>query len=184
VEDADIVRCIASRGSDAGAAETELCRRFAPRIRHYGLRHLRDADRARDLVQAVLVGVLVAAREGRVSDPERIDRFVVGTCRNVAVRMRETDARAEPRASLDELAARVDHGEDAHERVDLGALMHCFGRLDARARLVVALSFHEGRSAEEVAAKLGTTAGNARVLRHRAVASLRRCLDERGGKAP
>jgi DNA-directed RNA polymerase specialized sigma24 family protein len=123
VSDAEVVRCIAARGSDAGAAETELCRRFATRIRLYGLRHLRDSDRARDLVQAVLVGVLVAAREGRVSDPERVDRFVLGTCRNVAVRMRETDARTEPRASLEELAACSGHDQDAHERVDLGALI-------------------------------------------------------------
>jgi RNA polymerase sigma-70 factor (ECF subfamily) len=43
----------------------------------------------------------------------------------------------------------------------------------------VALSFQQDRTAEEVAERLGTTAGNVRVLRHRAVAALRRCLDER-----
>jgi len=44
---------------------------------------------------------------------------------------------------------------------------------------VVHLSFHEERSAEEIAQRLETTAGNVRVLRHRAVARLRRCLDGR-----
>ncbi len=178
LSDAEVVRCIASRGSDAREAEAELCRRFGTRIHLYGLRHLRDPERARDLVQTVLLGVLVAAREGRVSDPERIDRFVLGTCRNVVARVRETDARAEPRSSLDEIVA------PEVERVDLAALMGCYGRLDLRGRTVIMLSFREGRSAADVAAALGTTAANVRVLRHRAVAALRRCLDDPRPGAP
>jgi RNA polymerase sigma-70 factor (ECF subfamily) len=63
------------------------------------------------------------------------------------------------------------------ERVDVVPLTRCLARLEERSRLVVALSFQEGRSAEEVAARLGTTAGNVRVIRHRALAALRRCLD-------
>src|SRR6266566_5663281 len=90
--DAEIVRMIAvqtgarEHAESAQFAEAELCRRFAPRIRLYGLRHLRDEERARDLVQAVLLAVLVAARAGRIEDPERFDRFVLGTCRNTSMR--------------------------------------------------------------------------------------------------
>jgi RNA polymerase sigma-70 factor (ECF subfamily) len=170
--DAELVRLVADAAEGARDAEAELCRRFAPRIRLYGLRHLRDEDRARDLVQAVLLAVLVAVRARRVEDPDRIGRFVLGTCRNVSQRVRETEARAEPLASVAELRA------SEVERVDLGALMRCFGRLDERGRLVVSLTFQQDRSADEVAARLGTTAGNVRVLRHRAVAALRRCIDE------
>jgi RNA polymerase sigma-70 factor (ECF subfamily) len=173
--DATIVERIASGAAGAREAEVELCRRYAPRIRLYGLRHLRDEDRAGDLVQAVLLAVLVAVRAGRVDDPGRIDRFVLGTCRNVAVRVRQTQARAESVASLDEVPA-----EEA-EPVDLEALVRCLAGLDARGRMVVLLSFHEGHSADEVAARLGVTTGNARVLRHRAVAALRRCIDEPRG---
>ena len=90
--DGELVRPIAARAADAPAAEAELCRRFAPRIRLYGLRHLRDEERARDLVQAVLLAVLQAARAGRIADPERVDRFMLGTSRNVAQRMRESDS--------------------------------------------------------------------------------------------
>jgi hypothetical protein len=43
--DAELVDRIA-RGADVRDAEAELCRRFAPRIRLYGLRHLRSEDRA------------------------------------------------------------------------------------------------------------------------------------------
>ncbi len=46
-KDADLVLRIGS-GSDL-EAEAELFRRMAPRIRLYGLRHLRDAHAAEDL---------------------------------------------------------------------------------------------------------------------------------------
>jgi hypothetical protein len=38
--DGDVARAIADGAGTAGAAETELYRRFAPRVRLYGLRHL------------------------------------------------------------------------------------------------------------------------------------------------
>ena len=44
-------------------------------------------------------------------------------------------------------------------------------------RVVVQMCFHDDATAEEIGAHLGTTAGNVRVLRHRAIAQLRRCLD-------
>ena len=83
----------------------------------------------------------------------------------------ETDARAEPRDSLD-LVPTMEI-----ERVDVVPLTRCLARLEERSRLVVALSFQEGRSAEEVAARLGTTAGNVRVIRHRALAQLHDCME-------
>ena len=172
--DAALTRLIASEPRDV-RAEAELCRRFAPRIRLYGLRHLRDEERARDLVQAVLLAVIEATRGGRVEDPERIDRFVLGTCRNLALRSRHADTRAEPVdvATLDGIAT-----SPPWDAVDLGALYRCLERLDLRARSVVHLSFYRDKSADEIAGVLATTAGNVRVLRHRAVAQLRRCLDE------
>ena len=179
--DAELVRLVAvqhalegARGKGGRSAEAELCRRFAPRVRLYGLRHLRDEERARDLVQAVLLAVLVAAREGRVDDPERFDRFVLGTCRNTWMRMRQVDARATP-APSEELD--VSSFLQETELVETGALVRCLAALDLRGRMVVNLSFHEDRSADEIAKLLDTTPGNVRVLRHRAIAAIRRCLD-------
>jgi len=195
ISDAELVRTIAalrldggSRADDGRKAEAELCRRFAPRIRLYGLRHLRDEERARDLVQAVLLAVLVAVRTGRIDDIERIDRFVLGTCRNTSMRMRDVDARAKL-ASHEELDVAV-FLEDT-EFIESGALVRCMAALDARSRVVVMESFFEERSADEIAQALETTAGNVRVVRHRAIASLRRCIDgardpddaRRGGEA-
>ena len=39
------------------------------------------------------------------------------------------------------------------------------------------LSFNDERPADEIAALLAISAVNVRVLRHRAIAALRRCLD-------
>jgi RNA polymerase sigma-70 factor (ECF subfamily) len=138
---------------------------------------LRDEERARDLVQAVLLAVLVAAREGRIEDPDRFDRFVLGTCRNASMRTREVDARATP-VTTEELDVLTFLQET--EFVDTGALVHCLAALDLRGRMVVNFSFYEDRSADEIAKALETTAGNVRVLRHRAIAALRRCLDGPG----
>jgi RNA polymerase sigma-70 factor (ECF subfamily) len=172
VADGELVARIERAGSLGREAEAELCRRFAPRARLYGLRHLRDEERARDLVQAVLLAVIVAARAGRVMDRDKVDRFVLGTCRNVAQRMRERDGRAATGELPEELAAPA-----APERVDLTALMRCMGALEERARDVVLLSFNGGHGAEEIATMFAMTSGNVRVVRHRALAALRRCLD-------
>jgi RNA polymerase sigma-70 factor (ECF subfamily) len=171
---ASLVRSAALGGTAGRAAETEICRRFAPRIRLYGLRHLRNEDRAADLVQLVLLATVEAVRRGAVEQPERLDRFVLGTCRNTTLRIRERDARLEPR-SLEELdLASV---EPAVEMVDIDALFRCIAALGERPRAVVQLSFTEERAPDEIATALGTTPANVRVLRHRAIAQLRECLD-------
>jgi RNA polymerase sigma-70 factor (ECF subfamily) len=173
--DGQLVRRIAAGTEDARDAEAELCRRFGPRARLFGLRHLRDEERARDLAQTVLLALLVAVRSDRVQNPDQVDRFVLGTCRNVAFRMREIDARAAPTedAQLDVVAVMP-----PAELIDTDALVRCLAALDGRARIVVELSFQEQKSADEIARQLNTTPGNVRVLRHRAVAQLRRCLDD------
>jgi RNA polymerase sigma-70 factor (ECF subfamily) len=174
VSDAELVKCIAEAGSRREAAEAALCRRFAPRIRLYGIKHLRDHDLAGDLTQIVLVAVLSAARQRRIDDPERVDRFVFGTCRNTVARMRQHAARA-PLATDEALATLATVA--AAPRVELSALFACIAKLEHRASLVLTMSFLEERTADEIAAKLSIGAGNVRVIRHRALGALRQCLD-------
>jgi RNA polymerase sigma-70 factor, ECF subfamily len=173
VSHADLVQ--RARGGDRDA-EAELCRRFAPRVRMYGHKHLRDDERARELVQVVLIAVVEAVRAGRVEDPERFDRFVLGTCRNLTGRARHADTRAQPldAETLAELVATTDPPE-----LDVAALMRCMQGVELRARTVLHLTFYRDLSADEIATALSTTAGNVRVLRHRAVAQLRDCLEAR-----
>src|SRR6476661_114876 len=79
LEDAELARRIAS-GCDR-EAESELFRRMSPRIRLYGLRHLRDAHAADDLTQQVMLTLLERLRAGRLREPEKLASFVLGTCR-------------------------------------------------------------------------------------------------------
>ncbi len=173
--DGALLEAIARGGVGRREAELALCRRYAPRIRLYGLRHLRDEDRARDLVQTVLLGVLQAAREGRVREPDQLVRFVLGTCRNAAQRVRELDRRLEPAG--DELLAGAAGAVAPREPVDAAVLLRCLGSLGDRARRVLELSFHEELPSDQVAVRLEISPGNVRVIRHRALAALRVCLD-------
>jgi RNA polymerase sigma-70 factor (ECF subfamily) len=60
--------------------------------------------------------------------------------------------------------------------VELGSLFGCVDALDERGRTVLMLSFVEECSADEIGSRLALSAGNVRVLRHRALLSVRRCL--------
>jgi RNA polymerase sigma-70 factor (ECF subfamily) len=154
-------------------AEAELCRRFAPRILLYGRKHLRSEESAGELMQSVLVAVIEALRAERVEHPEHLARFVLGTCRHLADRIRRGDARFQPGEVPPEIATVPDV-----ELLDFGAVFRCMQHLDARAWAVLQLSFYRERTAEQIATALSTTAGNVRVVRHRAIAQLRRCVEQ------
>jgi RNA polymerase sigma-70 factor (ECF subfamily) len=60
--------------------------------------------------------------------------------------------------------------------LDLPRLAGCVERLAERERAVVVLSFYSERGSDEIAAELGLSAGNVRVVRHRALGRLRECM--------
>ena len=96
LDDGTLARRIAeARGAPDGVAEAELYRRLAPRVRLYGLRHLRDRQAAADLAQQVLLMTLERLRAGKVREPERIASFVLGTCRMTVLEMRRGTRRRE-----------------------------------------------------------------------------------------
>ncbi len=175
--DADLARAIAAAPpGGAGDAEAELVRRLAPRVRLYGLRHLRDAHAAADLSQEVLLMTLERLRSGRVREPDRIASFVLGTCRQVVSDRRRGEARRQE--LFDRYAAGLALEEGPrHADLDSERLRACLERLAGRERSVVVMTFVAERKADEVASELGLTAGNVRVIRHRALGRLRACLD-------
>lgn len=61
---------------------------MAPRVRLYGLRHLRDGQAAEDLAQDVLMRTLEALRAGRLREPEELASFVLGMCRMTVMDLR------------------------------------------------------------------------------------------------
>jgi RNA polymerase sigma-70 factor (ECF subfamily) len=157
------------------AAEAELYRRLAPRVRLYGLRHLRDAAAADDLVQDVLLMTFDGLREGKVRDPDKLASFVLGTCRRVAADRRRGAQRRE--RILERHAGELVPGApSAPEPLDLERLAGCVAGLAERERTVVVMSFYAEQPADAIGLELGLAAGHVRVLRHRALARLRACL--------
>jgi RNA polymerase sigma-70 factor (ECF subfamily) len=176
--DADAALADRVARGDAGA-EAVLCARFAPRVRLFGLHHLRAPAAAEDLVQAVLLQVLVALREGRLKEGGQLGAFVLATCRQVVADTRRTERRREGLLARFGEALVPDAPQapgEAAEAGDLERLRGCVERLAERARTVVALSVYAGKSGAEVAAELGLSPGNVRVLRHRALAQLQACM--------
>lgn len=156
--------------------ERAICQRYANRIRAYGLCHLREAAAADDLVQQVLLVVLQALREGKVNDVDNLDKYVFGTCRNMAMSVRRGDARQ--RRIADEAAKSLPERYDAPwDLVDRARLDRCLERLEERARAVVLATFIDERDADEIGRSMGVSAGNVRVIRHRALAHLHECMD-------
>ena len=171
---------LARRVAEAGrapdsAAEAELYRRLAPRVRLYGLRHLRDRQAAADLAQQVLLMTLERLRAGEVREPEKIASFVLGASRMTVIEMRRGTRRRE--ALLETWGDATEAFEAPEPLVlDPDRLAGCLGALSERERSVVVLTFFADKPADEVGTELAISAGNVRVIRHRALARLRGCL--------
>ena len=177
--DSELVLRIAAAGLASGAerasAEADLHRRFAARIELYGRRHLPSAAAAHDLVQEVLLRVLEAIRGGKVANPASLASFVLGTCRNVTWDARRVEQR-QHRIVLAAAALEEEAAPAVLERSEVVRLLGCMGGLPEREAAVVRMSFWEDREADDIAGRLGVSAGNVRVLRHRALAKLVGCM--------
>ena len=155
-------------------AEAEMCRRMAPRIRLYGLRHLRSPSAADDLVQQVLLKVLEALRQARLRESDKLAQFVLGTCR-----MTVRDLRRRARRQEDLLAT---FGTDLvpdqapMPGLDDRQLARCVQALKERERSVVVMTFYDEQTAAATAGFLGISEVNVRVIRHRAIQQLRACM--------
>jgi RNA polymerase sigma-70 factor, ECF subfamily len=173
LNDADLARQIGC-GTDR-EAEAELFRRMAPRIRLYGLRHLRDECASDDLTQQVLITTLEALRAGRLREPEKLASFVLGTCRMTLLNLRRGAERKERllERSGQDWAAPVQPAPPHH---DHDQLMRCVQDLNERDRTVVVMTFYDEQTGADVASFLGVSEANVRVIRHRAIRRLRECM--------
>lgn len=169
-------RIAAAAPGHAPEAEAELYRLLAPRARRYGLRHLRDAHAASDLMQQVMALTIEQLRSGRLREPERVLSFVLGACRLTVMDFRRGERRREDLLQRYADALPV---ADIHvaPRLDHRRLAECLERLPERERSVIVMSFYDDQPSEVVGEQLGLSAGNVRVIRHRGIDKLRRCVD-------
>jgi RNA polymerase sigma-70 factor (ECF subfamily) len=173
LDDAGLVLQIGS-GTER-EAEAELVRRVAPRIRLYGLRHLRDQYAADDLTQQVLITTLEALRARRLREPEKLASFVLGICRMTVLDLRRSAQRKErllDRFGTDLLAP----VQPSPPYLDHEQLTRCVQKLKERERTVVVMTFYDEQTGADVASFLGVSEANVRVIRHRAIHQLRDCM--------
>ncbi|HKE22626.1 MAG TPA: sigma-70 family RNA polymerase sigma factor [Bryobacteraceae bacterium] len=172
LNDAQLVSQI---GSGNPAAEAEFFHRMGPRIRLYGLRHLRDAHAADDLTQQVLITNLEVLRAGRLREPEKLASFVLGTCRMTVLDLRRNAQRKE--RLLEQFGADLlAPAPWAEPRVDHEQLTRCVQNLKERERAVIVMTFYDEQTGADPAQFLGISEANVRVIRHRAIHQLRGCM--------
>ncbi|MBL8953252.1 MAG: sigma-70 family RNA polymerase sigma factor [Myxococcaceae bacterium] len=154
--------------------EDELCRALAPRIRVFAQRRWFDAAAVEDFVQESLLAVLQAVREGRVPGGD-VQAFALMTCRGRMLDVARTRARREK--LLEKLpAAKVIEPGSSNE-----VLVKLLPKLERRQQRVLIETFLDGRQSAEIGERMGMSEANVRVLRHRAISTLRGWL--KGGEA-
>jgi RNA polymerase sigma-70 factor, ECF subfamily len=171
LNDADLAPRVAEGD---GQAEAELCRRMGPRIRLYGLRHLRSPSAADDLVQQVLLKVLEALRSDRLREPDKLAQFVLGTCRMTVLDLRRSSRRQEELLAM--FGGDLVPDSPPLPRLDDRQLAACVQGLKERERSVIVMTFYDDQTAAETAQFLGISQANVRVIRHRAIQQLRACM--------
>jgi RNA polymerase sigma-70 factor (ECF subfamily) len=167
-------RIAAAAAGSSDAEEAELYRRFAPRVRLYGRRHLRNAAAVDDLVQDVLLLTIERLRAGEVRRPEEIGSFILGTSRMMTRGERRVARRRE--ALVARFIVRGDVEPPSLASLDGPRVTACLQALAERERLVVVLTFYADREAARIAEDLGVSPGAIRTIRHRAMTRLRDCV--------
>jgi RNA polymerase sigma-70 factor (ECF subfamily) len=102
--------------------------------------------------------------------------FVLGACRLTVMDQRRGERRRE------ELLQRYADAlpiADLHiaPRLDQQRVADCLERLPERERSVLVMTFYDDQPSDAVGLQLGLSAGNVRVIRHRGIDKLRRCVD-------
>ena len=178
--DAELARAIASAPPGAAQAEeSELYRRFARRVRLYGIKHLRDDAAADDLAQEVLLVTIERLRAGEVRNPDEIGSFILGTSRMLADSTERKTRRREHLTAL--FHAPELYAEPVVATGDIAVVERCLHVLTERDRRVLVLTFYAEKTSGEIAEELGVTGTVVRVARHRALERLRECVRLREG---
>jgi RNA polymerase sigma-70 factor (ECF subfamily) len=174
-DDTDLAQRVgrAAPGADR-EAEAELCRRLAPRVRLYGLRHLGNEAAAADLMQQVMLLMIERLRAGALREPDRLASFVFGICRRVVLDLRRGHARHE--RLLGTYGEALLPPETPPPIFDRERLVHCLERLPERERTVLLLTFYDELPADALARELDLSPANVRVIRHRGLERLRGCV--------
>ena len=173
----DLARAVLDGGAHRAAAERDLCELLGPRVHLFALRRLRSYADAADVTQETLSIVMDALRKNKLQDAARIAQFALGTGRHLVSRVIRGERMR--RALQDVMADATSTAVSPPElwSLDFRTMLQCLEKLGERDRRVVGMTFHDDRTADEIATSIGLTTANVRVIRHRALVQLRHCVD-------
>jgi RNA polymerase sigma-70 factor (ECF subfamily) len=159
------------------AAFDALFDRYAARLKGHARRWLRSADAA-DAVQDAFIILLEKAPTLLDRDDINIGGFLFNTLRYKALRALAARETPVPEPGADEPSPEDDGFTVLLRREDAGRISGLFERTCSPLEQHVMTLDIEDRSDAEITSALGITPGHVRVVRHRALAKLRRALAE------
>jgi RNA polymerase sigma-70 factor (ECF subfamily) len=160
-----------------------LWSRFHARLLILGMRRLGSRADAEDMAQDALQRVTKALDEDRVRDPNALPAFVYQTAIHVC--QQSLRKRYRERRALEGFARSLDEGGVAHALTDLideerrrvvRLALQALGRDD---RELLEQLYARDADPDELAARLGISAGALRVRKHRALQRLSAALGEK-----
>jgi RNA polymerase sigma factor (sigma-70 family) len=183
MDDARLLLDYVATGSQSAFAQ--IVRRHVDLVYATALRHVRDAQLAQDIAQAVF---LLLARKARSLRHETVlAAWLLQATRYAsldAVKLRDRRQRHEMEAAqVNSAADRETSADTSAQRAELlGMLDTALARLSEGDRRVLVLRFYEKRSFPEIGAVLGVTDESARKRVNRSVEKLRASFARRGSR--
>lgn len=160
-DDAALVARIRSGDPDA---ETELARRFGPRMRALCLARTRRPDLASDLAQDAMIALLLELRRGGLREPSALPAFAAGIARNIV----RSEHRASTRHDVQSLEVDVAQVVDEDAEVRRLDVERALDRLPVSDQQVLRLILVEGCKPADLATRLGISSDAARTRKLRA----------------
>lgn len=148
-------------------------------LRFMALRALGDVDAAEEAVQESLARTVEAVRAGRGPEPGKLGAFAAGIARHVTADLQRARHRTVP---LDEASPAAPASSDPDPLTALisaderGRLRAAMTKLSPKDRYTLRLTFFEGLTPSELAARSGEPAERVRKRKSRALQRLRRAF--------
>lgn len=170
-DDANRWRDLAQRVREGdSSAEEELSAHFHPRILAMAVVRLRDPEAAREIAQESLLAVLVALRQGKLREPEKLPGFVSGTARNlINNHFRSLRTQPDPTPLDPETPSSVNFATEVELLEQRQMVREALGRIDPRDRVILLLTLVEGMNPREIAPRVGLSPENVRTRKMRAI---------------
>lgn len=150
---------------------------YAEGVRLIALRRLGDASLADDVAQEAITRAISSLVDGRSEPISDLGAFVYGIARHLIADLHRGGGRTVPLESvaepLEPRASALDTAIAAEERQQVNDALQ---RLDAADRDLLTQFFIEGRDADDIARRLGSTAVNIRKRKSRLLQRLRRLV--------